>query len=380
METKVFSIEDAISQNFTESNFAEEQSNDNSQNIEQSTAQTDEENSNLESSTDKEQTPKIEEKDVLEFLKSKGKEVSSIDELIKENFNKEEEVISNDYEELLTPEDKTYLNFRKQTGGSREQFQMINRDWDKESPIEIARMKIFEESGIKASDDDIIDFIEEELNVDISNDELSLRDKIKLNTYLKPFIDAKKSELEKYRNPSENDTHVHEQSKNNNDNEIVTLENGVKVTRTQYDQMIEESNLYKTKNKEAVNSVTDFNFNISIKGETGEERTLNYKYEVSDEDKRSALSITEDPSSFVNKTYLTPDGFNHKQFNEDMFWVKSENRQKAISALLHQARAEAIEEFLKKRGNVNFQNPNSHTQPNQEGVVIKSMEDLINNY
>lgn len=365
METKVFSIEDAISQDFTESNSTEEQS----------TVQTDEGNSNLESSTDEGQTPKIEEKDVLEFLKSKGKEVSSIDELIKE-----EEEISNDYEELLTPEDKTYLNFRKQTGGSREQFQMINRDWDKESPIEVVRMKIFEESGIKASDDDIIDFIDEELNVDISNDELSLSEKIKLNTYLKPFIDAKKSELEKYRNPSENDTHVHGQSKNNNDNEIVTLENGAKVTRAQYEQMIEESNLYKAKNKEAVNSVTDFNFNISIKGETGEERILNYKYEVSDEDKRSALSITEDPASFVNKTYLTPDGFNHKQFNEDMFWVKSENRQKAISALLHQARAEAIEEFLKKRGNVNFQSPNSHTQPNQEGVVIKSMEDLINNY
>jgi hypothetical protein len=337
--------------------------------------QTSQELTNLEPA---EETSKVDDNAVLEYLKSKGKEVSSIDDLFKDPEVKEVEI--NPYDSLLSDEEKAYLDFKKQTGGTKEDFQALNTDWDSVPSIELAKAKIQKETGLNLTSQEVSEYIEQELGIDLNEGEekMTISEKIKMKTYLKNFIESQKAEQIKFKS-SIQDVASNQQAEQATQPEIetVTLDDGTVMKKQDYDKRLNEYEAYKSKNKDAVNSVTDYSFNITI-DDKGTEKELSFNYEVSSEDRHGMLSITEDTSKYINQNYVSESGFNHKQFNEDMFWSRQQNREKVIKALLQQARATAIEEVMKERGNINLQTHSGlQVQNHKEGVKTMTIQQIL---
>lgn len=324
---------------------------------------------NKENEINQEQEVKsINDDDVLSYLKSKGKDVNSIDDLFSEK-EKVKEIIKeiNPYEDVLDEDDKEYLEFKRNTGKGRKEFEETKIDDN--DIVKIARRKLREETKLDLTDEEIDEYLNDNLGIDI--EDLNVSDKIKLSEYVKDYRDKLKSETQK-----KNDSKTDKAENNLDTQNYLKLENGTFILKSDYEDLVAKHQKYIETNKDVVNSVTKSTFSIEI-DETGDKRTLEYEYEYTDEDKHSMLSMTSDTSKFVDSTYLNENGFDQKRFNEDMFWLSPKNRSKAIATLLQKARAEAIEDFMKDRGNVNLQPRQSlHNQENK-GFKIVSIKDAF---
>ena len=168
------------------------------------------------------------------------------------------------------------------------------------------------------------------------------------------------------------DTAIKENTQNN---EYVTLENGAVMLKSQYENLVNTRQQEISKAKEAVNSVTNSDFKITI-DDKGTQKEMNFAYEYSEEDKQSMVSIVSDIDGVVASRYGSEKGFDHKRFAEDMQWSDPKFREKAIASLLHKAIASNTEEVLKERGNVNFTNDSLQKQA-KEGVKFVSVTDAL---
>lgn len=302
--------------------------------------------------------------------KSKGLEVESFDDLLKPK-----EV--NPYEDVLDDDDKAYLNFKKETGRSRKDFEALNANLDEIPKIDLARERVRKETGLNLTNEQIDEYIADELGVDL--EDMRASDQIKLAAYTKSILEQKKAEQEKYRTPAENKQQPEAKKENAQNNEYVTLENGAVMLKSQYENLVNTRQQEISKAKEAVNSVTNSDFKITI-DDKGTPKEMNFAYEYSEEDKQSMVSIVSDIDGVVANRYGSEKGFDHKRFAEDMQWSDPKFREKAIASLLHKAIASNTEEVLKERGNVNFTNEPLQKQA-KEGVKIVSMKDaLTGNY
>lgn len=312
---------------------------------------------------------------VFGFLKENGFEVNSIEDLERyktpQFIEKEVEKIveKNPYADVLDEYDLQYLDFKKNTGRSRKDFDALQVDIDSISPIEFAREKIRRESGLKnLSNSDIDSLLEEELGIDL-DDLDSVRTKVKLNTYAKEIKEERKRLQEEYKKPIET------KNKPFNENDFVTLENGAIFKKDVYEKMAQDHQEYLQKNSESVNSVTASSFNITI-DENGSKREIPFGYEYSEQDKQSMLSITSDTQKTIQERYVTDKGFDHAAFNEDLWWSDPNNRIKAVQSMLQTAIAEGTEGALKQRGNVNLtHNPLPSTESDK--VKHKSLDDFF---
>ena len=116
--------------------------NQETQNIEQTTDTT---NNNVDDSNDyfnaiefddDFEVEELNEELAFKFLKqSKGLEVESFDDLLKPK-----EV--NPYEDIFDDDDKAYLNFKKETGRSRKDFEALNANLDEIPKIDLARERV----------------------------------------------------------------------------------------------------------------------------------------------------------------------------------------------------------------------------------------------
>lgn len=302
----------------------------------------------------------ISEEAVLKFLQEKGKSVNSIDDILKEN----------DPFEGLPENEVEFLKYQKATNGTREDFEFYKQDWDKADPVELFRLKIKKESGLDLTKDEVIDYVDDVLDVDISDlEEMSVSDKVKINKELNAIKGILKEE--------QKNVSLSLGSSSGDSNDVVTLDNGIQMTKSEYDAQLKRHNDFVSKNKEIVNSVTDFSFEIKVKEKDGRESLKNYAYDVESQDRQRMLSIGNDVSKYIQDTYSTKDGFKQKEFNEDLLWLDRGSRNKMISSLLHQARAEAIEEVMKVQGNVNLTPKPYQSKPQKEGVKRLSPKDLI---
>lgn len=302
--------------------------------------------------------------------KSKGLEVESFDDLLKPK-------VVNPYEDVLDDDDKAYLNFKKETGRSRKDFEALNANLDEIPKIDLARERVRKETGLNLTNEQIDEYIADELGVDL--EDMRASDQIKLAAYTKSILEQKKAEQEKYRTPSENKQQPEAKKENAQNNEYVTLENGAVMLKSQYENLVNTRQQEISKAKEAVNSVTNSDFKITI-DDKGTPKEMNFAYEYSEEDKQSMVSIVSDIDGVVANRYGSEKGFDHKRFAEDMQWSDPKFREKAIASLLHKAIASNTEEVLKERGNVNFTNEPLQKQA-KEGVKIVSMKDaLTGNY
>lgn len=309
----------------------------------------------------------LNEEIAFNFLKkSKGLEVENFDDLLKP---KEVDI----YEGVYDDDDKAYLNFKKETGRSRKDFEALNANLDEIPKIDLARERVRKETGLNLSNEQIDEYIAEQLDIDL--DDISASGQIKLAAYTKSILEEKKAEQEKYRTPIESKQQTESKKENAQQNEYVTLENGAVMLKSQYDNLEKTRQQAILQAKEAVNSVTNSDFKITI-DDKGTPKEMNFAYEYSEEDKQSMVSIVSDIDGVVARRYSSENGFDHKRFAEDMQWSDPKFREKAIASLLHKAIASNTEEVLKERGNVNFTNDSLQKQT-KEGVKIVSMQDAI---
>lgn len=305
------------------------------------------------------------------YLKEQGFEFESIDDLKKTPEKIVETVEVNPYEEYLDEDDKAYFNYRKETGRSRQEFESLKTNFDEIPRIQLAREKIRKESGLSnLSDAKADEYLAETLNIDL--EEMSSTDEIKLAQFTKSILEEKKEEQEKYRKPIENKQNV----EHNDKQEYVRLNNGAIMLKSEYDNL--ENNRQKEINsaKEAVNSVTALSFEVSF-DDNGTERKETFAYDIDDKDRHSMVSIVSDIDGVMASRYQTDQGFNHKQFAEDMFWSDPKNREKAIASIVHKAVAKNTEEVMKQRGNVNLTPHNSLQTGTKDGVKIVSVQDAL---
>ncbi|MDM1494994.1 hypothetical protein HX089_05475 [Myroides odoratimimus] len=311
---------------------------------------------------------------VLGYFKEKGHDIGSIDELLK----KPEPVIEtreiNPYEDILDDDDKAYLNYKKETGRTRKEYEALQTNLDEVSPLSYAREQVLKESGIKLNKEQIDEYLETKLGISDIN-ELTTSDLIELSKYGKSIKDARIEEQSKYRQPVQSKTETSQQQ-NSNQDELIQLANGAFMKKSDYEIAQQNQDKHNQMVKEAVNSVTAASFKVNI-DDNGEQRELSYNYDYSDNDRSSAMSIVSDLGKFVQDTYQGESGFNHKQFAEDVFWLNPKNREGVISSIVHKARAEAIEEVMKQRGNVNYRTQtNNLSNTEKPGIKIVNINDI----
>lgn len=294
----------------------------------------------------------LNEDQVKAYLKNKyakDREFESLEELFKsqEPTIKEVEKIVNPYEDVLDAEDKAYLEFKKETGRGRKEFEFLSQDINKLSPIDLSRDKIRQETGLPLTNAEADEYLENTLGV-VLDDELSSVDKIKLNQFVKSYKDSLIQQQEKYRKPIEL-----ESKKIGSKVEMVQLENGQEMPKAEYERLLNDRKVYVEAVEKAVNSVASFDFKITI-DDNGEKRDLDLSYELSKEDKHSMLSDTLDLDATVKKRFQTKDGFNHSELAKTLYRGDEANFHKIMTAVAEKARAATIEELRAEANNENF--------------------------
>jgi predicted transcriptional regulator len=277
---------------------------------------------------------------VTEYLaKKSGREIKSLDDLFKEPETAEDPIAD------LPDEIQQFVKYAKETGRSFEDWTKLNADYSKLSPLDAARQKAINDSGGELSKDEVDDYLEKKLNIDLSSDELEKFDVIELKNYSKDYINKLTQEQEKYKAPIEKAP----------EKEMVTLENGQKMPKEQYDQLVSARNNYLESLKATADKITEANFNVVVDN-NGEKKELPLSYEYSKEDVHNMTSMASDLDATMAKLFKTENGFNHAALQEALFWM-SPGKDKAINAIVHKALAQQAEEFLKDSTNANFQQP-----------------------
>lgn len=292
-------------------------------------------------------TDTVTEEAVLEFIKSKGKEVKSIDELL---GVQEKEVVKevNPYEDIFDDEDKAYFKYKKETGRSRKDWEALNKDITGMAAIDIARDRIRMETGMDLTNAEADEYLASTLSIDLE-DELDTVAKIKLNGYAKPHRDKLIEEQAKYKKPLEK---AQANTSSTTDN-IVRLEDGTSMTKEVYEQKIKEREGYVRDMTEAVNSVTALDFKVTV-DDNGEKSELNISYELSKDDKHSMLSDVLDVDAMVQRDFRTENGFNHSEFRDTIFRGKKKNFVNIMNAVAQRVRAATIQEMISNSNNINF--------------------------
>ncbi len=283
---------------------------------------------------------------VLNYFKSKGKEIASIDDLFKEKENVKE---VNPYDDVMDDEDKEYYKFKRDIGGSRKDFEFLKEDISKVSALDLAIQRIKFDTSLSLTKEEAVEYLEEKLGIDLSDEELSVKTRIELNGYAKPQRERLLAEQEKYRTPLESLLKSKEAEKV----EMVQLDNGTKMPKSEYDAWHQNREKYLKDVTNAVDSVAASDFKMFI-DDNGEKREFAFNYEYSKEDKHSMLSDVSDVDAMIQKRYQTKEGLNHKELAKALWWGEPKNQQKVITAAMERARAEAIEETISNANNENF--------------------------
>lgn len=309
----------------------------------------------------------LDEEVAFQHLKAtRNLDVESIDDLLKPK-----EV--NPFEDVLDDEDKLYLKYKKEQGGSRKDFENFTKNLDEVPKIEFARERVRKETGLSLSDEEADEYLSNKLGI-IDFDDLSVSDNIELTSYAKPILDSKKEEQNKFINSIKQEEPKKEEPKIVID-DFVKLDNGSIMRKDDYESLIKNRQTAIDEAKKAVNSVTSSNFKIEI-DDKGTKKELSYSYDFSEEDKQRMLSNASDYDSVLNSRYSSEKGFDHKNFAIDFQWADPEFRNKAIASILHKAIAENTEAIFKERGNVNF-SQNRLQQNQSSDVKIVSIADAI---
>lgn len=308
---------------------------------------------------------------VTNYLKSKGREFENLDAL----FTKPE-AVENPYAKVIEEADvKSFLDYRKETGRSLADYNKLQAGVNDIPLLELALGQARKDVGGNVSNDDLKEYIEAELNIDLSDlDELTTGEKLKLQKFTKEYKAELVAEHEKYKTPLPS-TKVESVSEQE---DMVTLEDGQKISKKVLEEHQQLRQTYLENTKAAVDSVAKTSLNIEFDN-NGTKEVLTYDYEFDAEDKKSMFSLAEDVDQTVKKLFRTENGFDHESFAKAIYRLDPKNWEKEVSAIVNKARAEAIEDFTKTGNNVNYnQNSLQPRQGTKEGVTIVPLNKLFN--
>lgn len=297
----------------------------------------------------------IDDNKLLEQLRKKGFKGNSLEELLKD---KESKPAPKTYDE----ETQKFLEYQERTGRGLKDYQQLNKDYSKMSPVEVAKDRIKRESGdADLTPQDLNYLLEEELGFDPADKDLSDQEKAKFKRFYGSHLSTLKSEQQKYNDPIEGYQGPEEKTDSKPDGgKKIQLSNGTEVDEESY---LKERKKYLETRDAALQDLKPDTFKLTYDGKDGK-KELDFDLEYTDEDLHSMKSITEDVGSILSNYQNEESGeFKHADFNRDALWMKKDFREKAIGKLLSKARNEVIAEFTRNRKNVNFNSPNDFPEP-----------------
>lgn len=307
---------------------------------------------------------------------------TKVDDIKTETVAKEEKPIEtkteapkSSFEDLMDEEDKAYFNFKKNNPGTtRADYQESKVDYDALDRKDLLRKSLREKYNLNDDDATLDEFIETELGIpmDVKESEMSLTERVKLRKETDPYVEAKKAQQQKWKE-SKVEENVAQQKE---EVEMLTLEDGTKMPKAQYEKIVENRNNYLKNNEEALNRVSATYFKFEV-DDNGSKRELEYGYTFDKEDKHRMLSNTNDVVAHFNKTYTTEKGYDHDRLNEDLAWADPQTRNKMLKSLLASARAEAFEESLKDRGNVTIGQQKELSKNETKGIRYVPFSELL---
>lgn len=294
------------------------------------------------------------QKQVVDFMTKKtGNTYESVEDLFKKpepvQVEVEKVVEKNPYEKL-DPKVKSFLDFHTETGRGYEDYQKLNQDISTISDLDLARERVLSEadSSLELTPEDIDAYLEKQLNIDLSDiTDLDKTDKIALSAFTKSFREQKRQEQEKYKQPiATNDNQL-------NEADMVTLEDGQKMPKAVYDDLLSKRTQYLEDVKKASDSINAASIQVKF-DDKGSEKTQTFSYDFSAEDKHSMVSMAQDVNKTIADLFRTEEGFNHAGFLETMPWINPKTREKMVSSLIQKAVAQNTEELMKEIDNVNL--------------------------
>lgn len=310
---------------------------------------------------------------LLNYLNTKNNTSFESLDAYQQSFATEKEVVKeiNPYEDLMDEYDKEYFKYKKETNRSRKEFDFVQQDISKLDTLDLAIRKVKADTGLELSPTDAKAYLENKLNIDLTADELSVNDKIELNSYVKSYRDQLLADQAKYKVPKEN-----KKEPVKNQEPLFVTQDGRQVTQAEYEKEIQTVKTeYLNNIKEGVNSVTSSVFDITI-DDNGEKRTINFEYNFSDEDKHSMLSDASDVDAMINKRYTTDNGFSHEKLVKGLWMGDDNNLKKFIKAAMQQARASLLEEIAQRDNNENFSRK-SIPQPSKDANGYGDMREAV---
>jgi hypothetical protein len=314
-----------------------------------------------ENQSSQEQSQDIDEDKVRVYFKTKyGKDVTSFEELFQEKAP-----ATNPYENI-SPELKKALEYNLETGRGLSDYQQLQRNIDDIPVLDLAIAKTKESIGMEASDQDIIEIIEEDLGIDLSGtEELSTKDKLKLNKYVKEYKEKLVASQEKFKTPLEKEKPADEV-------EMITLDNGQKVEKPVFEQHQKERQIYLEDMKVAVDSVAKTSLSIEFDN-NGTKENYAFDYEFDQADKKSMLELTEDIDKTAANLFRTEKGLDHQAFAKSIWRLDPKNWEKEVAAIVNKAIADNTERLQKSENNINF----SRNRISNEGTGTGQKKDIF---
>ncbi|WP_440880634.1 hypothetical protein [Tenacibaculum sp. C7A-26P2] len=299
-----------------------------------------------------EQTNQVELSDdaVLSYINQKvGKEFKQFDDIFQVKEKEIEKIVEktvNPYEGVMDQNDINYFEFKKNTGRSRDEYDFIQKDLDAISDFDWVKKKLQKiDPNSKISNEDVNQYLEHKLNIDLTDEDKSQYNALEIKSFVKDIIEESKKLQEEYKKPTQN------YNPNQQKEEFVTLENGQRMLKSQYDTLMDDRKKYIESMKQGVSSAASLAVESIIEND-GEKTPLNFTYEFTDDDRHSMLSDASDVDSFIQKNFMGEDGLNHKELAT--FIHKGINFDKYMGMAMKQVRAKTIEEFIAKSNNENF--------------------------
>lgn len=306
----------------------------------------------------------ISEETFLNWAKSKGKNIESVDDLFKEKIVEVEKIVEKEINPYENASEKTkaFLNYHKETKRDYEDYLELQKDYDKVSPLQLAREKLRLEVGENLTNEQADSYLEKKLNIDLSDEsEIDSSDLIDLKVYSKSLLEQKKEEQKKYIKAIEESP---SQVKPNSD--LIELEDGSFIKKEIFELQQANREKYLNELKSSVNSVTEDVFKVTI-DDNGTPKVFDLTHKLSDADKSSALSKASDLISYQKARYESENGLNHSLIIKDI--DRTENFGKYMVSSYEKGYAQAVEELMKLQNNVNFKTDAMPTNKYGEKII-----------
>lgn len=301
---------------------------------------------------------------VLSYFKEKYADKAGSLENIEDLFKKPEPVA--DPFENVSEDVKGFVKYHKETGRGIEDWNKLNEDYSKKSPLDLARAKVAETTDLKG--EDIDGYLEKKLNIDLSDpNEVDKYDLVELKSFTKDYLAQKESDKEKYKVPATKEA----------EKDMVTLDNGQKIPKEEYEKLVESRNTYLESLKAAADNITKADFKVTY-DDKGDKKEIELAYDYSKDDVHKMTSHASDLEGTLTKLFKSENGFNHKDLQESLFWLDKEGRNKAINAIVHKALAQRTEELMEE-----LHNPNFRTEPRlpkQDGTKRQQSFEPVKKY